>query len=99
MDNVKHPAHYCGQIETIDYIKDKLGTGFVPYCIGNVMKYVSRYDKKGKPVEDLEKAAVYLNWAIESLKEQEKTPAQSLSKALFEDFNSWGTNGKEGRAR
>lgn len=79
MDNVKHPAHYCGQIETIDFIKDKLGAGFVPYCIGNVIKYVSRYDKKGKPVEDLEKAAVYLDWAIENLKAGE-TPASTTEK-------------------
>lgn len=45
-DMVKHPKHYCGKIETIDYIEDKLGTGFVPYCLGNVIKYISRYDKK-----------------------------------------------------
>ena len=65
MDNVNHPQHYGGKIETIDFIEDKLGAGFVPYCLGNVIKYISRYDKKGKPLEDLEKAAVYLGWAIE----------------------------------
>lgn len=58
-NNVLHPQHYCGTIETIDFIKDKLG---------NVIKYISRYDKKGNPLEDLEKAAVYLNWAIEAMK-------------------------------
>ena len=66
-DAVKHPSHYCGGIETIDYIKDKLGWGFIPYCLGNVIKYVSRYDKKGKPLEDLQKAATYLQWAIDEL--------------------------------
>lgn len=71
-DNVKHPAHYAGKIEVIDFIDDKLGTGFVPYCIGNVIKYISRYDKKGKPIEDLEKAETYLLWAIEKLKEGER---------------------------
>ena len=72
-DNVNHPQHYCGKIETIDFIKDKLGAGFVPYCLGNVIKYISRYDKKGRPEEDLKKAAVYLNWAIEELGENNET--------------------------
>jgi len=70
MDNVKSPKHYThGRIEVIDYIRDKLTEDeFVGYCIGNVMKYVSRYRHKGG-VEDLQKADVYLNWAIESMKE------------------------------
>lgn len=69
-DAVNHPTHYTtGNIETIDYIRDSLGAGFVPYCLGNVTKYIARYDKKGKPIEDLRKAAVYLNWAIEKLEE------------------------------
>lgn len=66
---VNHPSHYCGKIETIDFIEDKLGDGFVPYCLGNVMKYISRYDKKGRPEEDLQKAAKYLEWAIRKLGE------------------------------
>ena len=71
MDNVNHPKHYAGKIETIDFIEDKLGDGYVPYCIGNVIKYLSRYDKKGNPVEDLKKAEVYLGWAIKKLEEKE----------------------------
>lgn len=68
-DNVNHPAHYCGAIETIDFIRDKLRQDqFVGYCLGNVLKYISRYDKKGSPVEDLEKAAVYLGWAVDAQK-------------------------------
>ncbi|GIN74008.1 hypothetical protein J14TS2_44830 [Bacillus sp. J14TS2] len=70
-DNVNHPSHYtAGQIEVIDYIKDKLTPGkYIGYCTGNVLKYVSRYDHKNG-VEDLEKAAVYLKWAIEVLKDE-----------------------------
>lgn len=73
-DSIHHPSHYAGtKIEVIDYIKDKLnGDKFTGYCLGNVIKYVSRYDKKGSPVEDLEKAYVYLGWAIESLKEEQE---------------------------
>ena len=70
---VKHPAHYAGEIETIDYIRDKLtGDQFVGYCIGNVIKYVSRYHKKGEPAQDLEKAAVYLGWAVEAQRKLEE---------------------------
>lgn len=66
-DNVLHPAYYAGEIETIDYIKDKLTDDqYVGYCIGNVIKYVSRYRLKGG-VEDLKKADVYLQWAIDKL--------------------------------
>ena len=65
-DMVNHPKHYTvGDIEVIEYIKDKLTKDeYVGYCIGNVIKYVSRYKhKNGK--EDLDKALVYLSWAIE----------------------------------
>lgn len=68
-DVILRPSHYCGKIETIEYLEDKLGDGFLPYCIGNVMKYISRYDKKGNPVEDLKKAEVYLKWAIKKQEE------------------------------
>lgn len=66
MDSVNHPPHYADKkIEVIDYIRDTLtAEGFVDYCIGNVIKYVSRWRKKGGK-EDLEKAKVYLEWAIE----------------------------------
>lgn len=65
-DNVNHPKHYnIGDIEVIEYIKDKLTKEeYIGYCMGNVIKYVSRYKhKNGK--EDLNKAMVYLSWAIE----------------------------------
>ena len=65
-DPVTKPAHYQrAGIETIDYIRATLdGPGFEAYCIGNVLKYVSRYREKGG-VEDLRKAQVYLGWAIQ----------------------------------
>lgn len=65
-DAVSHPAHYTsGDIETIDYIRSALGDAFVDYCIGNVIKYVSRWRLKNG-VEDLRKALQYLDWALES---------------------------------
>ena len=37
-DMVNHPNHYAGQIEVIDYIRDKLTpVGFTEYCCGNVL--------------------------------------------------------------
>lgn len=70
-DVVNHPSHYAGKIECIDYIRDKLTPeGFTEYCIGNVLKYVSRWRKKDG-IQDLKKAAVYLNWAIESAAKEE----------------------------
>ena len=70
-DTVSKPAHYNhgDGIECIDYIKQVLGKeGFVAYCRGNQMKYQHRAMYKGNPVEDLEKARQYLDWAIETLK-------------------------------
>lgn len=60
-DNIK-PDHYQGQIEVIDYIQDKLSKeAFEGFCIGNVIKYVSRYKKKNG-LEDLRKAHKYLDY-------------------------------------
>lgn len=66
-DTVNHPSHYTqGSIETIDYIEQTAQgySGNVAYCIGNVLKYVSRAPfKNGK--EDLLKAEWYLKRAIQ----------------------------------
>ena len=67
-DNVNHPPHYTkGDIETIDYIVDVLGTqGAIDYCHGNVLKYTgTRLRHKGNTIEDAKKAAWYLNKMIE----------------------------------
>ena len=60
-------SYKLGEIEVIDYIRDKLTTEeFVGYCSGNVLKYQSRWRLKGG-IEDLRKASVYLDWQIEAL--------------------------------
>jgi hypothetical protein len=60
-DPVNHPEHYkTGGIETIDFIEAKsLG-----YNLGNVVKYITRADHKGNKLQDLQKAAWYLNREI-----------------------------------
>jgi hypothetical protein len=67
IDNVNNPNHYklnCG-IKSIEIIKRVLGLkGFVAFCLGNILKYLIRAEKKnGK--EDYKKAAKYLEWVIE----------------------------------
>jgi hypothetical protein len=61
-DPVNHPLHYRdGGIETIDFIEAK----DLNYRLGNVVKYVSRAGKKATdPIEDLKKAAWYLEREI-----------------------------------
>jgi len=66
VDPVNHPPHYkTGGIETIDFIEAK----DLNYRLGNVIKYVSRAGKKASdPVQDLEKAAWYLQREIDARK-------------------------------
>lgn len=65
-DMVNHPPHYQSDngIECIDAIRSALGRdGFIAYCIGNSMKY--QWREKADKLEDMRKAAWYLNRAIE----------------------------------
>jgi hypothetical protein len=63
-DPVNSPNHYTwlGGIEVIDI------TEHLSFTLGNVIKYVLRADHKGRPLEDLEKAAWYLNREIDRRK-------------------------------
>lgn len=65
-DPVNHPTHYTsGKIEVCDFILDQQLT----YLRGQVIKYVARAGKKdpAKELEDLKKAAWYLNREIERI--------------------------------
>lgn len=70
VDNVNSPSHYTqGGIETIDFIEAKLGKeGTIAYCVGNSIKYLSRWRDKGG-VEDLKKSRWYQDYAIELMEE------------------------------
>jgi hypothetical protein len=63
---VDHPAHYGGASNPYEAIKviEAWGLGF---CLGNTVKYISRAGKKGAALEDLKKAAWYLNRHIEAM--------------------------------
>lgn len=61
-DVVNHPNHYAPNgRDSFMHMKDQMGkTAFDGFLQGNAMKYVQRYAFKGKPTEDLCKAAFYL---------------------------------------
>lgn len=67
---ISKPAHYTQgrKYEPRKVIID-WGLGFY---LGNTVKYISRAGRKGSAIEDLEKAAQYLQWEIERLKEKEE---------------------------
>ena len=64
-DMVNHPNHYTEgkKYEPIDVITDwKLD-----FCLGNVVKYISRAGRKANYLEDLKKAQFYLNYKINEI--------------------------------
>lgn len=64
--------HYCDMV--IQPIKYIIANG-IPYAEGNVIKYISRWRKKGG-IEDLHKAKHYIDLLIEQ--EQERLNEQAL---------------------
>ena len=66
-NDVLYPEHYCsGGIECLDAVKASMPhEAFVGYLKGNVIKYIWRYDKKGQPYKDLQKALFYLRRLID----------------------------------
>ncbi len=64
-----HQSYYGGTDNIYEAIKVIEAWGF-GFNLGNVIKYASRAGKKDptKEIEDLEKAAWYLNRQIESLR-------------------------------
>ena len=71
-DVVNNPEHYnTGNIECIDAIEESMSSvAFKGYLKGNCIKYLWRYDYKGKQVEDLEKAGWYLNKLTDMVSEE-----------------------------
>ena len=71
-DVVNKPKHYnTGNIECIEAIEESMSSvAFKGYLKGNCMKYLWRYDYKGKRGEDLRKAQWYLNKLTEKIEEE-----------------------------
>lgn len=77
-DAVNQPSHYTsGDIEVIEYIEQQAkvmyDSGTVPPevipHICNAIKYISRFQSKGKAVEDLQKSVYYINRAIKNIED------------------------------
>lgn len=82
-ETVDHPAHYGGGANPYEAIKviEAWGLGF---CLGNTVKYLCRAGKKGDELEDLEKAAWYLNRRIKQVKSTQLDPAKPGQPELYE---------------
>lgn len=77
-DDIQHPVHYTAYKPEVIQI-----TRHLPFCLGNVVKYVLRAPHKdGK--KDLEKALQYLNWSVDQPIVIPTTAAQSLLHATDE---------------
>lgn len=69
-DSINHPSHYTQHPSGVEVIEITEHMGF---NLGNVVKYVLRSGLKGDMVEDLKKAAWYLDREIQRLtKERDK---------------------------
>lgn len=67
-DSVQHPAHYTSHPSGIECIDITRHMGF---NLGNAIKYIWRADLKGKAIEDLRKAAFYIQDEINRRRSQE----------------------------
>lgn len=68
-EKVNHPLHYGGTHNPYEAIK-VIEAWDLGFCLGNVVKYISRAGKKdsSKEIEDLEKALWYLEREIKNKK-------------------------------
>jgi hypothetical protein len=68
-DYINHPRHYTGHPSGVECIQV---TEHMNFNLGNVVKYLWRHGEKGRPVDDLKKAAWYLTREIERLEKDHK---------------------------
>lgn len=85
IEDVAKQHHYMPHgpiaMEPIQMMRDYLShQAFQGYCIGNVIKYVSRYEEKDG-VRDLEKARTYIQFLIDDYKDLHAGMAVNLPDA------------------
>lgn len=71
---VSHPSHYqVGKYEALDIIQEatKDLTGIFAVDTSQALKYILRWNKKGTPKRDIEKAIFYLTHLVRALDESE----------------------------
>lgn len=73
---VDHPPHYTASgpgslecIDAIDALVKQMGSESAFYA-AQVLKYIWRHEKKGKPLEDLKKAKWYLDRLVKKVEER-----------------------------
>ena len=69
-DPVNNPAHYTSHPSGVEAIT--IAEHF-SFCLGNAIKYIMRAGLKGDEIQDLEKAAWYINREITRLKNDRQT--------------------------
>jgi hypothetical protein len=65
-EQVSHPEHYGGKENPYEAIK-VIEAWDLDFCLGNVIKYISRAGKKNNTIEDLKKAKFYLERKINQI--------------------------------
>jgi hypothetical protein len=70
-ERVDHPAHYNAHPSGVECITVVEHMGF---NLGNAVTYIWRADEKGAAIEDLRKAAWYVNREIERRQKQAALP-------------------------
>ena len=84
-DPVHNPPHYkSGGIEVIDVIE----AFDLNFRLANVIKYVLRAGRKGDALEDLEKAAWYLDREIDKREEQAELEERELTQSAIDEVAS-----------
>lgn len=78
-DMVNKPTHYTqGRFEVIEIIEQTVSgydDPFVAHCVGTATKYLNRAPfKHESPLEDINKAAKYLEFAIDHLAKRLEGP-------------------------
>jgi Protein of unknwon function (DUF3310) len=84
-DNVNHPKHYnTGTIETIEFVDQVCAhyPGDEAFSVGSALKYLARAPHKNGKLEDLKKAAWYINHTIASVEDKERAAASAQSVIL-----------------
>lgn len=69
-DPINKPKHYLSHPSGIECIQI---TEHMSFNLGNAIKYLWRADEKGAPIDDLKKAAWYINREIQLREQQNNT--------------------------
>jgi hypothetical protein len=80
-DPVNHPAHYTSHPSGVEAIQICQHENF---CIGNVLKYLLRHQKKGNPVQDLRKAIWYIECEINRIQPPQQSGNKGTLSGIFQ---------------